>query len=667
MEDGKTTFALLLHNHQPVGNMPEVLEEVFSKAYLPFIEVIKKNPEFKVTLHYSGVLFEWLKEAHPEFLETVKGLLQREQIELATGGFYEPILPVIPEEDQIGQIHKLNAFIEDNFKYHPRGMWVAERVWEPHLPKVICQAGVQYVVLDDSHFAAAGAEKEHLFGYFVTEEAGFPLNIFPSSMRLRYLVPFSSPEEVIKYLKIQNKQGADLVVVGDDGEKFGAWPETYQHVYEKRWLEKFLHLVAENSSWLTTATLSECLHKNKPSGRIYLPTASYSEMAEWSGGHWRNYFVKYPESNNLHKKMLYVSSKVHKSKRTEALNELWRGQCNDGYWHGIFGGLYLPHLRSALYSHLIKAETMADEEILGNEFWQEVEEFDFDRDGCKEIIVSASKWNLYFDYQNGGGLFELDYRPKAINLLNTLTRRKEAYHQEILQTNSTQRKRKVKSIHELSKVKERGLEKYLVYDRYRRVSFIDHFLSIDLKLPDFKEVRYQELGDFASGDYSVKIAGKEPVELHFERYGKVLGENVLLNKNFIIDNRESKMDVNYKITNLGNQALNLFFGIEFNLLFPAKIKGSLDKITWDDKLNVISDVDAGELKIWDLENLISVTMSFDKRAMFWVFPVETVSQSEEGFERIYQGTAILPYWRLELMPEESWHLKMEKALKEETE
>src|ERR1044072_5704898 len=85
------------------------------------------------------------------------------------------------------------------------------------------------------------------------------------------------------------------------------------------------------------------------------------------GGIWRNFLMKYPESNAMYKKMLRVSSKVHAGKKNEAaLDHLWAGQCNCAYWHGVFGGLYLPVLRQAIYRNLIEAERILDEDKNGS-------------------------------------------------------------------------------------------------------------------------------------------------------------------------------------------------------------------------------------------------------------------------------------------------------------
>src|SRR5436305_7940107 len=43
-----------------------------------------------------------------------------------------------------------------------------------------------------------------------------------------------------------------------------------------------------------------------------------------------------------------------------ARQALYRGQCNCPYWHGAFGGIYLPHLRNAIYNQLIACDNLID-------------------------------------------------------------------------------------------------------------------------------------------------------------------------------------------------------------------------------------------------------------------------------------------------------------------
>jgi len=411
----KIKFLFAIHNHQPVGNFGHVFEEVFQVCYQPYFEVLKNFPELKTTAHFSGPLLEWLKQNRADYLKMLKDMVQAGRLEILSGGFYEPLLSTLPEEDAIGQIQMMNQFIEKEFGSRPRGLWLAERIWNPDLPRIIAKAGIEYTIVDDTHFYYSGLEENQMQGYYITERLGYPLFLFPISKELRYGIPFKMPEETLATLRrAKNELGFSGMTYADDGEKFGSWPETFHWVYKEKWLEKFFTAINDNNDWIETLTFSEYIDTHSPSGRIYLPMASYDEMMEWSlptnaqlkfkwlkeelqakdvqeerykiflrGGQWDNFLTKYEESNLLHKKMLTVSRKVKKLSREDqeasgALKELYQGQCNCAQWHGMFGGLYLNYLRHALYEHLLKAENIVDEKT-GHEFSHET--FDYNLDG----------------------------------------------------------------------------------------------------------------------------------------------------------------------------------------------------------------------------------------------------------------------------------------------
>jgi alpha-amylase len=382
----KLSFALGIHNHQPLGNFPHVFRQAAEKAYRPFLEILWEYPEIPVTLHYTGVVLEWIQTNDPSMIELIKRMVQRGQIELLTGGYYEPILPMIADRDKIGQIRKLTLTLQQLFGYDPSGMWLAERIWEPQLTKPIAEAGVKYIIVDDSHFKLAGVPQNQLYGYYTIGEQGLSLAVFPISEKLRYDIPFKPAEEVVDYLLSVASSGEErLLVMADDGEKFGVWPGTYQWVYERRWLRRFFDELRNHRETIECVKLSDYLSNHVPLGPVYLPTAANPEMMKWAlsatqrndltnlmnqdeteeyrpylqGGFWRQFLSKYRESDNMTKKMLYVGSRIEqlpKSHRQEPLEILWGGQCNCGYWHGVFGGLYLNHLRTAVYRSFLEAE-----------------------------------------------------------------------------------------------------------------------------------------------------------------------------------------------------------------------------------------------------------------------------------------------------------------------
>ena len=204
-------------------------------------------------------------------------------------------------------------------------------------------------------------------------------------------------------------------------------------------------------------------------------------------------------------------------RRSGAL-DLWKGQANDTYWHGLFGGIYMGHVRSAIYHYLIKAQNAADAAVLGTEHWQRYEFTDFDCDSQDELLLEGDLQNLYIDPQRGGTLFEWDMRRSMHNLLCVMTRREEGYHQ-VLRDFERERRRaaqqqavgtqhagaEVASPHSTVMVKESDLDRYLVVDRYRRHSLIDHFFDAGTTLSGYSQVQYEEYGTFVEQPYLAEV------------------------------------------------------------------------------------------------------------------------------------------------------------------
>ena len=715
----KVQFIFAIHNHQPVGNFDFVAEEAYQKSYRPFIEVLKRHPKIRMTLHYTGILYRFFEEKHPDFIDTIKGLVSDGRVEILSGGFYEPVLAVLPDEDKVGQIRALSDYVRKKIGYDARGMWLAERVWEPHLPRAIARAGIDHVVVDDFHFKMAGLRDNDLDGYYLTEEQGDLIKVFPGSEQLRYLIPFHRPEEAIEFLAtLRSTERNRLAVMADDGEKFGVWPETYHTVYEEGWLERFFTLLEQNSQWIETTTFSDFIRKEPPRGRVYLPTASYMEMGQWAlplaavqeydaalallkgmpdggrimpfikGGIWRNFLAKYPESNHMQKRMLMVSRKVHKAlespgskakldrEAAHMIDHLYQSQCNDAYWHGVFGGLYLPHLRSAVYEHLIQAEYLADKALktLGPVLrgkvqakkaevssWLEIEQGDFDGDGSEEVMLNSELLNVFVDPADGGRITELDWKPRSFNLMNTLTRRLEGYHDKISHAAKDAGSGEAKTIHNRVVAKEEGLQHHLYYDRYSRASLLDHFLETGVDLAGFMRSEYSEAGDFVQGTYTASARKqKDAVVLVLEREGTAAGLRARLRKTLLLRPSHPELVIRYEIANGGREELNTTFGSEFNFsLLAGNAPDRYYEIPGHvlDQRNLASigeTNNVGRVSLVDEWLKLKITLEFSQPVILWRAPVETVSQSEAGFERVYQSSMVMPLWRISLSPGKTW-------------
>src|ERR1041385_9138075 len=277
---GTMYLSIVFHNHQPVGQFDQVSEHSTNVSYLPLIELLERHPHIKVGLHYSGSLLEWLKQNHVDVIERLRVLVARKQVEMITGGYYEPVLAALPDEDKIGQIEKLSVDLADIFGVEAVGLWLAERVWEPHLARPIAQAGVRYTILDDTHFESVGLDKEKdLFGYYVTEEEGYPLTVFPTLAFLRFAIPWQPIGVLMDWLRTQADQPLasfqpKLAFMDDDGEKFGTWPGTFEHCWgDGKYMELLFSTLEKNSEWLQTILPGQLIQNYQPLGRTYIPPA----------------------------------------------------------------------------------------------------------------------------------------------------------------------------------------------------------------------------------------------------------------------------------------------------------------------------------------------------------------------------------------------------------
>jgi len=637
---------------------------------------------------------EWLDANHPEYVDRLAGLVATGRIEIVGGAYFEPILAMIPSRDRIGQITTYTEWLQQRLGATIRGMWVPERVWEQSMASDLVRANISYTILDDFHFKNAGLNEDQLHGYYVTEDDANVLNVLPGSEPMRYMIPFQNPEDSINHLRhvAEHHPGA-VVVFGDDGEKFGTWPGTKEHVYDRGWLSQFFDALTANNDWLKVTTPSEAIDSVPPLGKLYIPEGSYREMTEWAlpaakineyedvhhdlenqgqwhriapfvrGGFWRNFKVKYPETNEMYSRMQMVSRRlqevVSKGGGGELIDqarlELYRGQCNCAYWHGAFGGTYLPHLRNAIYNHLIAADNLLDQaEGRGWQAdqrpWVELDADDYNLDGRPEIRLANNRLLSLIAPAEGGQIYELDVKTICHNLLATLSRRPEAYHRKVLQGPSCG-EGNVSSIHDRVVFKQEGLNQRLGYDSWQRNSLIDHFYPADVAPADVVSGQAAEQGDFVHGAYEAKLRRSEGrMQLQLVREGNVAGHSLHVTKGVTLNADEAVLEIAYLFENLP-QDFHIRFAPEFN--FAGLPSGADDRYFRDSEGNSLGQL-GHQLDLHDTTNLglvdqwlgIDAGLTFDRPTSVWTYPVETVSQSEGGFELVHQSVAVVPHWHL---------------------
>jgi len=700
----RISLALVLHNHQPVGNFGWVFGEVYEKAYEPMVAALERHPGIRVGLHYSGPLLEWLRSERPAFIGRLRALADADQVEVLGGGLYEPVLASLPERDRVGQLERMADAVETAFGRRPAGAWLAERVWEPDVPTSLVEAGYRYTILDDAHFRAAAIAEDAMWGPYSTEDQGHLLTVFGTEQGLRYRIPFQPVAEVIDYLRAHATEAGERVgMMGDDGEKFGAWPTTWEHCWGKGgWVEDFLEALEANASWLATVRPSDWLGSHPPVGRVYVPTGSYAEMGEWAlppdesrafsaalhrakaadapearwlrGGFWRNFQVKYREINDLHKQMLRVSDKVATmtpgAARDAATDHLYRGQSNDCYWHGLFGGIYIAHMRAATFEHLIAAEDIADAELGSLEA---AELADLDLDGRDEVRLATAGQVVTVELDEGSGIGSWDLRAPRHALAAVLRRRPEAYH-EILRAHEAKAASsghgaagaggasEAASIHYVVRTKEAGLAARLMYDGYERRSGLFRALPSNATPADWRAGGGDDLGDPAAPTVIRELGERRVVT---ESRTTIAGQPVRIERSIELDGGrlDPTLASSVTVTNLGDGSIAARLGVEWVTLL---LGGGGNPAAWWDVAGRRGSHD-GSGEVSDISTLsqgndwlgVSLATTLEPPADAWWAPIETVSNSEDGFERAYQGSAVLISKSVVLAPGAMWSIRVD--------
>lgn len=646
------SISLLLgvHAHQPVGNFTHVLDDAHARCYGPFLRVLHRYPAFKFAIHISGWLLDYMLENYPDDMKMLQEMVERGQAELVGAGYTEPVLAVIPEADRLGQLQRMSDRLEETLGQRPLGAWLTERVWEATVVPSLADTGIRYSTVDDYHFFCTGKNTSDLDGYYTTEENGRQLDLFPISEALRYRLPFSPAQEVVAYLEsLAKEEGTPAAIYFDDIEKFGIWPETYNWVYERGWLTQFIEGVLA-SDIIKTERYCDYHARAKTRGVVYLPTTSYIEMNEWTlpvpaahhyadlvqaskaagqfeqnksflrGGIWKNFLMRYPESNWMHKRMLGLSRRLHalpKKKQTgEMLDALYEAQANDAYWHGLFGGLYLPHLRRAIYNAIVRLEALLDEVAPR----QQKLVADIDLDGDDEVFLQNGVLQAVLRQDGSAAICEFDAYRLNHNFADTLSMPHEHYHRKVhAQPAAEHEGEGIANPHERVIHKHEITRDDMVIDPRQKLMFMDEWSGgVATTTPLYMPAKYAGMPLGAT-------------------YEAALGTGKV-RKSIVLD--DARLYVAYHFDGVGAGV----FRVTVNIAMPScdgpagrfrvgdEIMGGFGQLLQLDAVQQIVLEDAvlgGKLKV-----SVNRAVALDSQPCF------SVSQSEAGFEKIMQAVVM---------------------------
>ena len=630
---------------QPHGVPDGEVEAVYDQQYKPFLRLLYNYPSIRFTLHYSGIVLNWMEKNHSEFTDVLAEMTSRKQVELIGGAFYDPIIPLVPKQDRLGQIEQMTAFLRKRFGRRPRGAWITQGIWDQSLASNLKNCGIEYTFLDEASFLRSdGYQKRYLLPC-LTEDEGKTVTVFP----------------IHRDLEEQMKEGVEPglfldrlaeVAQGQEQAVFTFMPDG--NALDLEWYEKLLGSLEERRSWLEVVRPGYYNRNMTPSRRIYFQTSSQAELLTWikpeaadGSAIYRRMLTMYPESNLLYSKMQYTHVLVNqvrgdKSRKLTAREDLWRGQAHHAYWLNPSGGIHRNELRKGAYASLIEAEKTTRQKGI---FIPSIVRVDFDMDGREEYLYQGQEVNAYL-HTDGASIFELDHLRKPWNYLDTLSRRPEPFHTD--------------------EVRKMG------YDEHPRHAFVDHIIPPETTLEEFAASRYQELGDFVEGGFTVTDLDKDHARITLLREGTVrVGRRTVplaIEKTYTFN--RSGLSVTYVLRNDDTRDLTIRFAPEINISFRSsevedlrllvRERGSKPTELSPDRREIEG---ALEILFNDLFNGATVSISPEGKGDFWSFPVYSWGHGPRGLTAYYASSCLVGLHEVAMESGGSWTTTLKLGIK----
>jgi hypothetical protein len=610
----KSRLSIILgsHNHIPYGAGDEEGERIYAARLKPFIQTLNQFPKIPAALHYSGTLLVWLEANHPELLSILEGLIARKQVEILGGGFYEPMMPLLPYNDKVGQIELLTAYLRKKFGKRPQGCWIPPAAWEQPLVGVLSACGMSYTFLEESQFSATGLSGAGLRSPCVSESQGKIAVVFPLSERLRDAFAVQDAAQVLdRLVRTTESEGAVITVFPE--QLFAAESgESAEASYGR-----FFASLSSVSGAVEFTTPGKC---HKSLGRL--------AKAYFPGDRGRNFLIEYPEANDLYAKMMFTHTLINqlrgdKSRKQNAREELWKAQGYTLFAPGAgapveskaaassgCADIRRAFLRKAVYKALLGAEKICRGQ---GKFTPSLLAFDFDFDGNPEYLFQDRNINCYVT-SAGASVFELDYLPKAWNCLDTFSG-----------------------------------------DRFRRTAFADQLSPPDYSFKDAGESRLE----------GVRFCGRETFKLldmdRFHRRadfalpaqeGASYLQGIAIEKQYLL--KQDTLKVRYALINQGNAPASFKFVPRIDLSFSGGGDELLKVFRSHARENEPAIGGGAEirnvrgLEFQDLKNELTLSLAADQSFDGWILPVRDAVTAE------YQSTCLMPAMAITLAPGEQW-------------
>jgi alpha-amylase len=156
------------------------------------------------------------------------------------------------------------------------------------------------------------------------------------------------------------------------------------------------------------------------------------------------------------------------------------------------------------------------------------------------------------------------------------------------------------------------------------------------------------------------------MQVQMTRNGFVAGRQVRITKGLTLEAGGQTLEIAYVLEGLPPSE-QVHFGVEFN--FAGLPSGCSDRYFHDAHRNSLGQLgtrldlnSVDYLALFDEWLGIDVELSSDQPMHLWTFPIETVSQSEAGFELVHQSVVVEPHWYIQAGDDGRWSTKLTLAI-----
>ncbi|OHD75636.1 MAG: hypothetical protein A3J97_16030 [Spirochaetes bacterium RIFOXYC1_FULL_54_7] len=633
----KTFLIIGAYNHLPEGLSESEFEGVYQSCYRPFLSVLNRFPEIQATLFFSGSLLKRFEFRHPEYLMLLEEMTARRQVELLGGGFYAPIMPLIPSADRLGQIELLTTYLRKTFGKRPRGCWLSEFAWEPWLSSTLQTCGMDYTFLSAEQFVESIPESKLALLPIITEDQGRCTTILPVH---DCSTSFGEPLGFVAGL--EQLRPSPLHILMMPGESISSLWESSGLESPDVYMERTFAWLRKNALEYETTTPSRYLKTNRQWAKAYFPGTASKRLIQRDDTHnhstvgsIRNTLLRYAASSALYTRMYYVHLLIgqlrgDKSRKKTAVEDLWKSQCGDAFWITKRGGIRIPSIRQAAYQSLIDSEqTTRTKET----FSPGIIRADMDFDGHKEYLYQGSVLNAYV-HSKGGAVVELDAIRWRRNLCDIFWPSTE------------------------------GQES-------RKTMFLDRIYP-DQPLAETALHPWQsDISSFGDQRYENDPSQDSPDSIGFSRDATLLigasPRQLGLRKRYTFQSKHIK--VAYDLLNPSEHDIDFWFGIEMNF---SILPGELDAITMDGNnvdpgfFYALDGVDHGLLSCLILNGSTTVQTLELKSTIPFNLSSATILDSTPfpDIDACVQGCTILLAWHIQLKPDAAWSGKLDLSVRD---